>query len=859
MEKDAHVDLQAEKLEEAFSACDFRSVHKHIGELMRFSKNKDSGRKICRITASDGSVCQSAIQEKLEFRKHFTNLMRGKVCQFSEIVDSERQTDATKFESVDPIHAWTHIPSPSDLNTSFHKARPRKAPGEDTIVGTVYSSFSEDIMHLFMPLLLKSYMRIQPPIQWKGGMLQELFKGKGTSSQCKNYRDILLTDDAGKFVLKLVRKQLLPVATLLSHDTQYGGGLNGGETAFAHLQIRIVQDTCMHLRLSSSTLFLDVVAAFASMLRRTVLPSDGGDEAWFKSLHDSGFSREDVESIFAYVKFMASWQRDSEGNLDTTISYDRTLAKAMVQEWFKNTWLSQEGIDGVIVTHFGSLAGTPLADLLYSLAMARVLLNLRNSLKKDNLESSFFINETEIKCSDASFVDDVAMNIVAPASEIVDKSVCVASICYNVFACYAMKLNFSPGKSECVVKIHGTGKKACLKRLAQHNMLFPMEVVGNIPISLLFVNEYKHVGTNTSIGHELSVRVACLFKSTHSLRAKILKNSSICFSQRVNILQMYLLSRGAFQCSTWSNIPDQCLNRFCSAIMRLYRDISGSFYGNKKGDPVLSDGDLLFKFDFVHPCVLIRVARLSLFVRIAKKAPDVLVNLVRSTMQIENSWSSSVMFDLKWLSNSTKLSNCVEYDFNQWFDLARNHSKSFIRIIKEFSKTRFANLDPKSGFSIKKKKNNTCDKDEDGESSALPFFACEQCSYSAPTFQQLALHGFKRHGIKSIWRTYTGGANTCRVCLKCFSNSECLMNHVKRRSKICRHNSILRGPVCTQAEADELDRNDAAAFRSMAMQGHRRHQVLVPVVQAHGPLLPIFSLDDRPPCGHRLGYGHNFL
>ena len=50
----------------------------------------------------------------------------------------------------------------------------------------------------------------------------------------------------------------------------------------------------------------------------------------------------------------------------------------------------------MIVTHFGSLAGTPLADLLYSLAMARVLLNLRNSLKKDNLESSFVINETEI-------------------------------------------------------------------------------------------------------------------------------------------------------------------------------------------------------------------------------------------------------------------------------------------------------------------------------------------------------------------------------------------------------------------------------------------------------------------------------
>ena len=40
MEKDAHVDLQAERLEEAYSVCDFRSVHKHIGELLKFFKKQ---------------------------------------------------------------------------------------------------------------------------------------------------------------------------------------------------------------------------------------------------------------------------------------------------------------------------------------------------------------------------------------------------------------------------------------------------------------------------------------------------------------------------------------------------------------------------------------------------------------------------------------------------------------------------------------------------------------------------------------------------------------------------------------------------------------------------------------------------
>ena len=184
------------------------------------------------------------------------------------------------------------------------------------------------------------------------------------------------------------------------------------------------------------------------------------------------------------------------------------------------------------------------------------------------------------------------------------------------------------------------------------------------------------------------------------------------------------------------------------------------------------------------------------------------------------------------------------------------NSKSFIRIIKDFSKTRFANLDPKAGFI---KKNIVCMNDEGCSSSAdANTFACDQCSYQAPSFQQLALRCFKRHGIKSIWRTYTGGANTCRLCLKCFSNSECLMNHVRRRSKICKHNSIIRGPVCSQAEADELDRQDAALYRSLAAKGVRRHHANIPVTQAHGPLLPVLPVDSKPSHGHRLGYGHNF-
>ena len=68
----------------------------------------------------------------------------------------------------------------------------------------------------------------------------ELFKGKGSSSDTKAYRDILLANDDGKGIMRMIRGRLLPLASAIVLDSQFGGGLKGGETAFAHLFVRIV-------------------------------------------------------------------------------------------------------------------------------------------------------------------------------------------------------------------------------------------------------------------------------------------------------------------------------------------------------------------------------------------------------------------------------------------------------------------------------------------------------------------------------------------------------------------------------------------------------------------------------------------
>ena len=81
----------------------------------------------------------------------------------------------------------------------------------------------------FYPLVVKVFVRIQPPLQWKGGMICDLFKGKGSPALINLYRDILLSDDDGKAVQRILRKSLFPLAMNLRAYTQFGGGLHGGE------------------------------------------------------------------------------------------------------------------------------------------------------------------------------------------------------------------------------------------------------------------------------------------------------------------------------------------------------------------------------------------------------------------------------------------------------------------------------------------------------------------------------------------------------------------------------------------------------------------------------------------------------
>ena len=92
-------------------------------------------------------------------------------------------------------------------------------------------------------LFAKSSLYIQAPIQYKGGSLFPLYKGKGTHVDMKMYRSILLADVIGKVSARAHRLANLSALTAdLSGEYSWQcGGVPGLGTEFPVVAIRMLR------------------------------------------------------------------------------------------------------------------------------------------------------------------------------------------------------------------------------------------------------------------------------------------------------------------------------------------------------------------------------------------------------------------------------------------------------------------------------------------------------------------------------------------------------------------------------------------------------------------------------------------
>ena len=129
------------------------------------------------------------------------------------------------------------------------------------------------------------------------------------------------------------------------------------------------------------------------------------------------------------------------------------------------------------------------------------------------------------------------------------------------------------------------------------------------------------------------------------------------------------------------------------------------------------------------------------------------------------------------------------------------------------------------------------------------------------TYQKLALHMLKSHGVKNPIRRYFDDT-VCPVCVLQFRSRIRIFNHLQYRSRVCRIYLMLSNPIISQETANVLDFKQREFAKVQARKGYRNHKAHLLTFRMPGPLpfVDLFQMPGiaTPSLHHMLGPGRNY-
>ena len=206
-----------------------------------------------------------------ELLQHFEQLEAGTTWSSIEHTRDCLQRNAHEQQAgVQHLHLpLSDLPTLAEVETLCLRQKPRKAPGPDGIPADLCRHGAVAIAPQLHSVLCKSVLHGIEPVDYKGGRLCALHKGKNHLDDATGYRGILLANSFAKIGHAWARQRLLPALQSRRTIGQIGG-LPSQQTNTGVQMIRLHGIIGQKRSLSTATLFLDLRSAFHHMLRELV-------------------------------------------------------------------------------------------------------------------------------------------------------------------------------------------------------------------------------------------------------------------------------------------------------------------------------------------------------------------------------------------------------------------------------------------------------------------------------------------------------------------------------------------------------------------------------------------------------------
>ena len=747
------------------------------------------------IKKADGSIAGSRQEALVRWRQHFGDMEGGQYTTPDELWSMHCKSQSSRPR---PQIDASDLPTILELEHQLRQARSGKACGYDNIPGELLQASCTHLAHHLWPLLLKVTTRLEEPLQYKGGKLFALYKGRGSPLECGSYRAILLSSNLGKCIHNVFRSRVMPYLQSSATPLQYSAQ-SGGMVAMAAHSIRLAQGRAKRGTASDFTMFLDIASAYYTLLRQHAVDLSFGDEDVVRFLHRMGIADAHIESVAKLLESTPAFQE---------IGVPQHL-HSMVAEIHTSTWFSVCNDDQLIATSKGTRPGDAFADVLWSVTFNRFLKEVEAKIQSTGAISPAWWNgecgllaspgDIPVQGACVTWADDIACyGKPTESSDLIPAVQITARIIFGELHRLGLRPNMGKGKTELILTPRGK-QRTQIRQLIHHGFNGKVEVPEQDEDFryLRVVAHYNHLGGLIShcgrMKGEVRRRLAIARQSVKDLSTKIYHNKKVSIATRIAIFRATTWPTLIYNAGTWLPLTLAESQTWKGGVMRIYRSLLRHHLSFE--EIYHSTDERIFELtDLPDPLVALRLCRLRYFGQALGRGNEAYWALVAE----EHSWLEMVKSDFDWLYEQIRgLTHLpdprvdpiawheeIMQRFPRWKGLLKRaerhtHLQSLVRAdVKLFNKQMFDIL---SGMGLQGESlgpAGTVDSQRRGH-------RCLPCGRTFTTRCGWGSHCFKVHGRINPCRTLQAG-QTCQSCGRLYPSHERLIRHL-RTTPSCRH------------------------------------------------------------------------
>ena len=247
----------ATEVEAGISKNESKAAYRALRKL-----RSSHSRMKCTVAISklDGSPCVSDSETSERWKQHFESALN-----FPAAVPCQDLDDAAASA---PECSFLNVLSPSytEVLMAINNLKNGRAPGADGIFPEFLKYAGPPVVEALHCLFENVWLSGHIPSEWRDGIIIPVYKGKGSRSQCGNYRPISLLSIPGKVFSQILLQRIQPLL-LAKRRPQQSGFTSGRSAMDAVLALRLLASVHREFNQPLNVAYVDIKAAFDSVDR----------------------------------------------------------------------------------------------------------------------------------------------------------------------------------------------------------------------------------------------------------------------------------------------------------------------------------------------------------------------------------------------------------------------------------------------------------------------------------------------------------------------------------------------------------------------------------------------------------------